>query len=954
MPHAPRSAAKTFLVALPLWITLSLLPVDAVSAAASSAAERTKEARFVESPARPVPIIDHVDIVVVGSNEGGMAAAWKAASLGARVVLLCENTFLGSEVTAKGRYELSGPTPAKEFSRALFADMTPSSYRVATDKLLRGAGVVYLNNTRPAGVLVDGEGRLAGVVTANKAGLQAVVAKVVIDATYTGSVADSAGVERAPWSAKTLTVSRTKTDSKTKKSTETVQEVPMPRLSWSLLNQAEARLRGTESIQVPAAFAHNMHFVIPNPIVARTSYEGDAFPGADALDLAVCQSRSSERLLVIGASCDVDRKTARALLQPVVLAEIGERLGEYAFRLAERLPAPKKVTVKATAPDGTKVDGLAIQELRERERPFKKAPLETIAQPSIGVPVWAEYEVIVVGSGPAGHSAAIAAARAGAKTLMLEMGGFVGGNVALSVTGFWRGYRRGFNQEWKNKGYPKLIRDAGVDVWYHSMAMGAVKRGSAVVGVEIATWMGRGVVLGRIVIDATGDGDVCAAAGAKYQYLNDGDINLQEASFRDISLSINSAPIDPIDVAGATLQHALAPLAATSLPWDFKPMVQIRETRLIQGDHVIDELDINAGRTYRDVISIALSAFDPHGYYGSDYSFAGLMPSTKHVKESVACHIPLRSIVPAGLENIFMVGRCHSTTHDAQAMIRMNPDVINEGYAAGYAAALCVKNGTTPRGMDIKAVQEHLFAIDILPVEDRERILKDSPAPTEAELHAAAADPGLRPNLLVLARGGKRSIAPLLREFGREQTTAKARALCLLGDSTGVPALASWVDAQELGKGPAYHWDGFLNVPEIDGALWLLGIPKDKRAVPALLRKLSECRADTGFNKIRAVTMALGRIGDPSAARPLAEFLRRPGVMGHSDQGKNPATIRAAQFSKAMLELFAASALMRCGDADGLGQKILTDYLDDWRGIFVRYAGSVLEESAAGKTSRRL
>jgi len=92
------------------------------------------------------------------------------------------------------------------------------------------------------------------------------------------------------------------------------------------------------------------------------------------------------------------------------------------------------------------------------------------------------------------------------------------------------------------------------------------------------------------------------------------------------------------------------------------------------------------------------------------------------------------------------------------------------------------------------------------------------------------------------------------------------------------------------------------------------------------------------------VTMALGRIGDPAAARPLAEFLRQPGIQGHANPGTNPATIRAEHFSPALIELFAAAALKRCGDSDELGRKILTSYLDDWRGIFVRFAGHVLAE----------
>ncbi len=899
--------------------------------------------RRVASPARDIPLIDRVDVVVVGGSEGGMAAAWKAAKLGARVLLLNEETFLGSEVTGKGRFLLDGPAPAKLFSRALFADMTPARYRATADALLQTADVVFINNTRPAGVLVDGAGKLCGVVTANKAGLQAVVAKVVIDATCLGAVADAAGAARAPWQATTLAVSRARYAKAAKTLNEIRLDAPMPQLTWPLLNQAETLLRGTTQSQVGNAFAYSMDFIRPDPLIGKVNDGRAAFPGADALDLGVCEPQGTERLLILGSSCAVSREAAKALMQPVTLAEVGERLGERAVQLAGALALPTSVTVKVPTLPGAAVAGLVISELHERERPYRRQALETVAQPPMALPVWADYDVIVVGSGPAGHSAAIAAGRAGARTLMIEQAGFLGGNVALGVPGFWRGYRKGFNQKWKSTTYPKLLKDAGVDIWYHSLAMGAVLRGNQVAGVEVATWLGRGVVLGKIVIDASGEGDVCAAAGAKSFYLNEGDLCLEEASFKDINLYSNAPPLDPIDVAGATLHHVLA-VRAGKLKWDFMPMVQLRETRRIRGDYVINELDVDSGRTYRDVIAVSATAFDPHGYYSSDYSFAGLMPSTKHVKKDVIAYIPLRAILPAGLENILVVGRCHSMTHDVQAMIRMNPDVINEGYAAGYAAALCVKQGTTPRLVNITELQAHLAAKDILPADELGRITVDQPEPTDPELAAAAADPAQKTNLLLLARGGARAIGPLKHALAATPTTATAKALCLLGDPAGVPLLAAWLEQQPLGTGPQYNWEGFLDVPEVDGALWVLGIPRDPRAIPVLVNKLRQCGPDTGFNKVRAVTMALGRIGDPQAAQPLAAFLKQPGIQGYMNAGTDPASIHAAQFSHAMLELFAASALYRCGDADGLGQKILTTYLDDWRGIFVRYAGNVLAE----------
>ncbi len=904
------------------------------------------ETHYVATPARSVPVIDRVDLVVVGSSEGGMAAAWKAARLGAKVILLNEETVLGSEVTAKGRFLLNGPEPSKEFSQLIFSDLTPFTYRTRCESVMRQAGVTYLNNTRPAGVLIDGKGGVCGVVTANKAGLQAVIAKVVLDATYTAVVAEQAGAGRTPWTDRTLRVSRARYKRGAATLNEVVQDAPMVEFNWVNLNKAKALLRGDRQESVGAAFAYNMHFIMPTMIVAKAGGADAAFPGADKLDFGVCEPQGFDTLLVLSSSCAVSREAVTELMQPVNLAEFGERLGEYAVRRAAAIKPPEAVTVKPAPVQGAVIPDMAVRELNERERPYSRHEAERVQQAGSALPVWAKYDLVVVGGGPAGISAAIAAGRAGVRTLMVEQAGFVGGNIALGIRSYWRGYRRGFNQEWIESkwAYPRMLKEAGVDLWYHSQAMGAVMEGNRVAGVAVATWLGRGVVLGRVIIDASGEADICAAAGAESFYVNDGDLCLEEASFKRIGLYANVMPFDPMDITGATIHQRLAGEATTNQVWDAMPMVQLRETRRVKGDYVINELDVNAGRTYPDVICIAESAFDPHGYYDSDYSFGGLMLQTKHVKESVKVNIPLRAILPAGLDGLMMVGRCHSTTHDVQAMVRMNPDVINEGYAAGYAAALALRNNTLPRDVDIKALQQHLVEVDILPAEDIERIVAEFPDPTDAELAHAARDPSLRENLLVLARGGERSVGPLKSTLEENPDRAKAKALCLLGDPAGIPLLTEWLDSHALGRGAAYDWEGFLVVPEIESVMWLMGVPRCPCAVPALVRKLQECNADSGFNRIRALVMALGRIGDSAAAKPLAAFLQQPGIRGHSDTGNDPATILAPQFSKAMVELFAASALYRCGDSEGIGRQILTAYLDDWRGVFVRYAGYVLNE----------
>jgi len=221
----------------------------------------------------------------------------------------------------------------------------------------------------------------------------------------------------------------------------------------------------------------------------------------------------------------------------------------------------------------------------------------------------------------------------------------------------------------------------------------------------------------------------------------------------------------------------------------------------------------------------------------------------------------------------------------------------------------------------------------------------DTPEPTDAELQAAVEHLGTKLNLATLLRGGRRGLPYLKASFAAEPTLPKAKALCTLGDATAVEYLTAWLDRQPLGTGTAYQWDAFLSVPDVESVMWLLGVPGDERAVAALVRKLEQCgTGGTSFSHIRAVTTALGRIGSPAAAGPLAEFLRREGVQGHADVAGDPQSLKAESFVKSYIELHAAGALVCCGDHHGLGRDILTRYLDDWRGIFVRYAGHVLAE----------
>lgn len=916
--------------------------------------------RCVREDARLIPVAATVDVAIAGASIGALGAAAQAADEGASVMLISPGFHLGTDFVGENRAwlepgETAGPGLAQEIlgpltNAAGYQFVRPADFKRRAEQALDNRGVRFLYNLQAVDLLADATGAPAGLVAAGKGGRVAVVARVVVDATPMAGLAQQAGAAMNPWPAgATVTVSRTHYRGAAGGIVRgDHREYAIPHAfadgGWVERCRAETLLRRTFDTGAESWSAQFLHMVEPRTIVGAASDARSPWPGAGAVDPEVARPAGSAFLLVAGAACDVARDAAPAMLRPPEFLEFGRRIGSLARAIAAARPAPAGLHVMARA-GGEVYPGVGTDELLEGCRP--NAPAVRVPQPDRAVPIAGEYDVVVAGGGASGAFAALGAARAGASVLCVEQLGILGGTGVNGIGNFWRGYKRGVSVEyttgsWKPNGKAAWLRSeveaAGGEIWFNTVVCGVLREGGAARGVLVATPMGRLAVLARVVIDATGDGDVAAAAGVPTEYLDRGEFAQQDAGFHaDLAdptgYQNNSwSFIDPGDPLGLTRFHVLArrhSAMADTNKWDHYPLLGSRESRRIAGGFVLTALDQYRRRTFADTIALGSSDFDNHGFFTSAACHAGLVPDG-------LCAIPYRALLPAGLEGLLVVGRCKSVEHDALPLSRMQSDVGNEGYAAGRAAAMAARDGIAPRHIDLAELQAHLVAVGNLPADVT---LADSPAADDAELDAAAAAPDGTNEVARLLADPARALPRLRASHAAAPADSKARVLCFLGDTNGVERLAAWLDARPLGTGSSY---AARSVSDVDGAIRALGFPRSPAAVPALLRKLDECTGATAFSHIRTLCVSLGEIGSPDAVPGLLRLAGSAGVTNHVRRADDGATAYVSDFRLAVREAQLAAALVRCGDEGGTGRAILTAYLDDWRSPLRRFASECL------------
>ncbi|MFO7936336.1 MAG: FAD-dependent oxidoreductase [Kiritimatiellia bacterium] len=740
----------------------------------------------------------------------------------------------------------------------------------------------------------------------------------------------------------------------------------------SVRSFAEAEQKARDMTYVPTQLdeADQLFFVPPDRIKCRASEDGD-WQDIEKLNTECFKPDGCENIFVLSAMADISRDAAAELLKPGNLMAAGEKIGVAAAAAAARRGPVGSLMAAGKAAEL----GIQKAEVRQCDEGFPSYLCNTSGKIRVGpskLPVLASCDVAVAGAGTGGAPAGISAARHGMKTIVCEYIYKMGGVSTDGLIGkYYYGNRVGFTKEIdkgvaekgavfsqaKSEWYRSENRKAGAEIWYGTLVTGVVVEKNRITGIVVITPHGeRGVIRCRVAIDATGNSVLPAMAGCETQFINSDEIALQGAGHtpKRLGASYTNTDIGFVDDTDAVDMFFFALRTRMNMKgdiWDQAQVVNSRERRRLVGAFYMSPLDVANHRTYPDVVVQTKSNFDSHGYTVHEQFF---IEDPGH--DSMLVNLPLRCMLPKKLDDLLVIGLGISAHRDAMPILRMQPDVQNQGYAAGLVAAEAIKAGVTVRNVDIRSVQKKLIAKGILP-QDVLTMQDNFPLADSVFEEAVNTLPDGYKGLKVLLTDYTRAL-PLLRKAYEsahgDAEVVYAHTLAMMGDDTGDDVLIDKLNSMAWDKGWNFRGMGQFNrsVSWVDSYIIALGRAESKQALPALSAKAAALKEDSEFSHFRALALAFESIGDRSAAPVLASMLEIPTVRGHSfKMGPDMPVItgyadKAAdkERSDCLREIACARALYNLGDYQGKAEEVLRAYAEDPRGVYSKHARMVLGE----------
>lgn len=477
----------------------------------------------------------------------------------------------------------------------------------------------------------------------------------------------------------------------------------------------------------------------------------------------------------------------------------------------------------------------------------------------------------------------------------------------------------------------KMI-DANIDYLFGSHPVALLKDANGgIAGAVIANRSGFQAVTARVILDATGNADLATAAGAECAPLIGDEPAVQGAGVAPVRLGSSYENSDysfscDSDVVDSTRFFTMAHDKFRDR-FDISQMIGSRERRRVVGDLTLQPQDFFVGHTYADTINLAMSNFDTHGYIVHPLF---LLKAAEH--QPYYAKVPLRALLPRGLEGILVTGLAVSAHRDCMPQIRMQPDLQNQGYAAGIAAAMAAEAEIPElRRIDIRYLQKLLIAKRILPA----NILWEMGSPGVPPENSGHCE------LAAVFQEPEKARERLRREFTVNPSLHMAHILAFLGDASGKAVLEETVRTSGWDEGWNYTGMGQFgpSLSFLDSLLMVLNNIGGSRDI--ILEKLQALRFETEFSHIRTVCMNLIAHPNSRAVAKLTELLGTPEARGNAvcrfrdvlnsnRPDRNDTTLRNAQLK----ELYLARALHSCDPENIQGRQILSEYANSMQACY--------------------
>ena len=439
-----------------------------------------------------------------------------------------------------------------------------------------------------------------------------------------------------------------------------------------------------------------------------------------------------------------------------------------------------------------------------------------IPEPNKNIKVVRECDVLVIGGGPGGIGSAVSAARNGADTVLIERFGHLGGmgtgglvTIIPCLSDFDGNMQiAGINQEWIDRldkrdacfyppqeiwgaDHPKLteywgdrsffmvregkivysaiidaeiskcilnemVTEAKIKTYLHSWGTMPIMDGNKVIGAVFESKSGRQAVLAKVVIDATGDGDLLPYAGATFDTDIAPNIRIANLSLCFWVDNVNYSQVEDFkkenpakwgELMGNLMKQGglpgffrsnlknqehvvwFHPRYACSSQIDVEELTRVeflgrekmlfthdyfkkyvpgfqdsfivlsapqlgtRGARRVHGEYMVTTMDLNTNKPFDDTIAV----------------FPDLDRGDTSIKYPLT-YIPYRSMVPKGVDNLLVGCRAFSSDQTANNFFNLIPHCIALGEAAGAAAAISIQDGTDVRNVNIEKLQKQLIS----------------------------------------------------------------------------------------------------------------------------------------------------------------------------------------------------------------------------------------------------